>query len=413
MSRHPRDHRVAGALALATFAAAACVAGGIPREQPSARGQPQARAELALRAGRVLDPVTGRYNEAAVILIRNGRISEVIPAREYRADLADSVVDLSQLTVLPGLIDGHVHLVIGGAVPANALADLRAGFTTVVDLGARTHRLLQLRDSINAGHIPGPRVLAAGIWVGVKGGVCEFNGIGIAGGAEEFRARIRSNAAAGAEIAKLCLSGWPGQAFAEPALYELPDDVIRASVAEARANGLVTVAHAISLGSVRAALDAGVDGLAHAAYLDSATALRMRDQRVFMVSTLAALTGGDTSISARSLVSALSLAARNGVPIVFGTDGGVLPHGRNAEELRALVDAGLSPLEAIRAATVNAARAFRIQDSIGTIEQGKVADLIAVVGDPLADIGALARPVLVLSRGRIVRDDRAGAPGEQ
>ena len=398
-------------IALAALAAAACVAGGVTREQPSAPQQLRARAELALRAGRVLDPVTGRYNESAVILVRNGRISDVIPAREYRADLADSVIDLSQLTVLPGLIDGHVHLAIGGTVASNALADLRAGFTTVVDLGARTHRLLQLRDSINAGHLPGPRVLAAGIWVGTTGGVCEFNGIGIAGGPEEFRARIRSNAAAGAEIAKLCLSGWPGQAFAEPASYELPDDVIRASVAEARAQGLVTVAHAISLGSVRAALDAGVDGLAHAAYLDSGAAVRMRDQGVFMVSTLATLTSGDTSIGARSLIGALSLAARNGVAIVFGTDGGVLPHGRNAEELRALVDAGLSPLEAIRAATVNAARAFRIQDSIGMIEPGKVADLIAVAGDPIADIVTLERPVLVVSRGRIVRDDRARFPG--
>ena len=389
--------------------AAGCVASGT-REAPSSRQPERARAEVAVRAGRVLDPVAGRYDQSVVILVRNKRIAEIIPARDYRAEMADSLVDLGQLTVLPGLIDGHVHLVIGGAVAANALADLRAGFTTVVDLGARTHRLLQLRDSINAGHIPGPRVLAAGIWVGRQGGVCEFNGIGIVGGAEEFRARIRANALAGAEIAKLCLSGWPGQAFAEPASYELPDDVIRASVAEARGLGQITLAHAISLGSVRAALDAGVDGLAHTAYVDSAVALRMRDRHMFMVSTLASLTNGDTSIVARSLVSALSLAARNGVPIVFGTDGGVLPHGRNAEELRALVNAGLSPLEAIRAATVNAARAFSIQDSIGTIESGKVADLIAVAGDPLADIGTLGRPVLVMSRGRIVRDDRAIVP---
>lgn len=388
------------ATAVAALAAAACVAGSVAREQP------RERAHLALRAGRILDPVAGRYDESSVILVRNGRISAVIPAREYRAEMADSLVDLSQLTVLPGLIDGHVHLVIGGGVAANALADLRAGFTTVVDLGARTHRLLQLRDSINAGHTPGPRVLAAGIWVGTQGGVCEFNGIGIAGGAEEFRARIRANAIAGAEIAKLCLSGWPAQALAASASYELPDDVIRASVAEARTLGQLTVAHAISLGSVRAALDAGVDGLAHTAYVDSATVVRMRDQRMFMISTLASLTGGDTSIVARSLVSALSLAARNGVSIVLGTDGGVLPHGRNAEELRALVNAGLSPLEAIRAATVNAARAFRIQDSVGTIEAGKVADLIAVAGDPLADIGTLSRPVLVISRGRIVLPNR-------
>jgi imidazolonepropionase-like amidohydrolase len=124
-----------------------------------------------------------------------------------------------------------------------------------------------------------------------------------------------------------------------------------------------------------------------------------------MIPTLASLTANDTSAPARALVSAVRLANQSGVTIVFGTDGGVLPHGRNAEEFRSLVAAGLSPLEAIRAATINAAAAFRLRDSVGTITPGMVADIIAVRGDPLADVGALLGPVFVMSRGRIVRYD--------
>jgi len=272
-----------------------------------------------------------------------------------------------------------------------------------VDLGARGLRLLQLRDSINRGQIPGPRVLAAGMWIGVKGGVCEFNGIGIAGGVEEYRARVRANAQAGAEIAKLCVSGWPAEAFANPTKYELTDEIIRASVAEAHAAHQIVVAHDISLGGVRAAIDAGVDGLAHAAYLDSAAAARMREARMFMIPTLTSLTANDTSAGSRALVAAVRMAHRSGVTLVFGTDGGVLPHGKNAEEFRTLVDgAGLTPIEAIRAATINAAAAFRLRDSVGTIAPRMVADIIAVRGDPLADVSVLSRPVFVMSRGRII-----------
>jgi imidazolonepropionase-like amidohydrolase len=366
----------------------------------------QSRAPtVALHAGRVLHPVSGHHTQATTILVRDGRITAVMPTAQYRPGTADTVVDLRGFTVLPGLIDGHVHLAIGNGVVASAVAELNAGFTTVVDMGARTHRLLQLRDSINRGQLAGPRVLAAGIWVGVKGGVCEFNGIGIAGGVDDFRARIRSNAQAGAEIAKLCVTGWPAEAYANPTKYELSDEIIRASIAEAHAAHQIAVAHDISLGGVRAAIAAGIDGLVHAAYIDSAAAAQMRDRHVFMIPTLASLTANDTSAPARALVSAVRLANQSGVTLLFGTDGGVLPHGRNAEEFRSLVAAGLSPLEAIRAATINAAVAFRLRDSVGTIAPGMVADIIAVRGDPLADVGALLGPVFVMSRGRIVRYD--------
>jgi imidazolonepropionase-like amidohydrolase len=352
-----------------------------------------------IRAGRLVDVRTGQITRDAMIVVNNGRIISVGPPAALAPE--DSVIDLSRYTVLPGLIDAHVHLGIGGTVRDNALADLRAGFTTVVDLGARTARLLQIRDSINGGFIAGPRVLAAGIWIGRQDGVCEFNGIGITGGAEGFRARVRENVAAGADVIKACVSGWPAAAFAKPDEYELPDSVIAAIVQEARRLNRKVIAHDISLAGVQAALRAGVHGLAHAAYVDAATAGRMRANGMFMIPTLASLVGDDTSPGSVALVEAVRRAHNAGVQLVFGTDGGVLPHGQNAQEFVALARAGVSALDMLRAATVNAASAFGIDDSVGVIAAGKVADLIAVDGDPLTDVTALQRVRFVMSRGRI------------
>jgi imidazolonepropionase-like amidohydrolase len=353
----------------------------------------------AIVAGRLLDPETGAIARNQTILVENGRITTVGSAPP---PLGARVVDLSRYTVLPGLIDAHVHLAIGGPVRDNALADLRAGFTTVVDLGARTHRMLRIRDSINAGHIPGPRVLAAGIWVGTRGGVCEFNGIGIDGGPTAFAQRVRENAEAGADLIKVCVSGWPAASHARPDSFEIRHDALAAVVQEAKAAKRLVVAHDISPAGVRAALETGVNGLAHAAYLDSTLARAVARAGMFMIPTLASLTANDSSAVARDLVSGTATAFRAGVPIVFGTDGGVLPHGQNAAEFAALQRAGLSPIAVIRAATINAARALRIADSVGTIKAGMSADLIAVEGDPLTSLDALGRVRFVMLRGREV-----------
>jgi imidazolonepropionase-like amidohydrolase len=355
---------------------------------------------VAIRADRVIDPVTGRVATAQTIVIEGNRIRAVGSSVPLPANA--TVYELSGLTLIPGLIDAHVHLAIGGGVRDNALADLRAGFTTIVDLGARTHRLLALRDSINAGHIPGPRVLAAGIWVGRKDGVCEFGGIGIAGGAEGFRQRVRDNIAAGAEVIKVCVTGWPGDAYANPGVYELPDSTLVAVVQEAHKSGRRVIAHDISLGGVRAGVAARIDGLAHAAFLDSATAASLRQRSVFLIPTLASLTYGDTSAVSRGLFSSVGLAHRLGVRLVFGTDGGVLPHGQNAQEFLALGQAGIPALEQLRAATTNAAQALGLSDSVGRIAPGMVADLVALDGDPLTDARAYQRVKFVMSRGRAV-----------
>jgi imidazolonepropionase-like amidohydrolase len=358
-----------------------------------------AAQRTVIRAGRLLDVHTGQVRRNAMIVVEKDRITTMGSSITLQA--GDSVIDLSNYTVLPGLIDAHVHLGIGGPPRANALADLRAGFTTVVDLGARTTRILRIRDSINAGLIPGPHVLAAGIWIGRKDGVCEFGGIGIPGGAEGFRARVRENVEAGADVIKACVTGWPADAFAQPDSYELPDSVLAAIVNEARGLGRRVIAHDISLGGVKAALKADVSGLAHAAYLDSTTASQMRKRGLFMIPTLTSLAGTDSSAASRGLMNATRLAHRAGVTLVFGTDGGVLPHGQNAREFETLVRAGIPALDAIQSATIVAARALGLT-GVGAIASGSIADIIAVEGDPLADVTALQRVRFVMLRGRIV-----------
>jgi imidazolonepropionase-like amidohydrolase len=361
---------------------------------------------MVIRAGRLLDPATGLVARDQTIIVEDGRISAV--GASLRSSPRDSVVDLSRYTVLPGLFDAHVHLVIGGPMRATALADLRAGFTTIVDLGARTTGVLAFRDSINAGLVPGPRVLAAGIWIGRRNGVCEFGGIGIAGGAEGFRQRVRENVEAGADVIKACVSGWAPDAYAEPDAYELPDSVLLSIVDEARRLRRAVIAHDISLGGVRAAVRAGVRGLAHAAYLDDGTAGLLRDREIFLIPTLASLVGADSSTGARALVAATVLAHRTGVPLVFGTDAGVLPHGQGAEEFVALARAGIPLLDAIRAATTGAARALGVADSLGAVAPGFLADIIAVDGDPLTDASALGRVRFVMVRGRVVEGRKDG-----
>jgi len=293
-------------------------------------------------------------------------------------------------------------LTIGGRMGATAAADLNAGFTTVVDLGARGFNVLRFRDSINAGLRPGPRVLAAGMWIGAKDGVCEFNGIGIAGGADSFRHRVVQNDSAGADLMKACVTGWPAAAFTDPQSAELDAATLQGIVGESHARHKLVFAHDIGLRGVQLALDTHVDGLAHAALIDSATAARMAARGMFMIPTLESLTSGDTTRVAPALARSVMLAYRSGVPLVFGTDGGVLAHGSNAKEFLALARAGISPIDAIRMATLNAAKAFGLADSLGVVAKGKSADLIAVRGDPLTDLVTLASPSFVMVRGVIV-----------
>jgi imidazolonepropionase-like amidohydrolase len=362
-----------------------------------------------LRCARWLDPVAGELQGPSVFEIANGEIVRIIPAADFDRGTARASMDLGSATVLPGLVDAHVHLEIESAPvdtninPAhNALTVLRAGFTTVVDLGATSDAVIRVRDRVAAGTVIGPRILAAGLWAGVKNGVCEFGGIGIADGPAGFRARVRDNVAAGADLIKICVSNWLAPSFQKPGEYEIDDASLAAAVDESRRQKRPVIAHAISLGSVKASIRAGVSGLAHAAFLDEATAAEMKAAGMFMIPTLASLVADRTGPPALALRQSVALAHRAGVPLVFGTDGGVLPHGQNSQEFMAMAAAGIPPIDTIRAATVNAARAFDL-GLTGRIVVGARADLIAVDGNPLDDVAAMTRVIFVMRNGRAFR----------
>jgi imidazolonepropionase-like amidohydrolase len=382
-------------------AVASAVLGGVltcTASQP-----PSAPADVALRASRMLDPASGRVSGPSVILVSSAKIVAIVPAAGFDGKSARTVIDLGTATILPGLTDAHVHLQIGGRPLENASRALGAGFTTLVDLGATSDVVLGLRDRINAGALEGPRILAAGLWAGTKNGVCEFGGIGIAGGPDGFRGRVRDNITAGADIIKVCVTGWPADAFARPDAYEIADDALTAAVDESTRQRRLVIAHAISLGGVKASIRAGVRGLAHSAYVDAATARELKARDMFLIPTLASLVSGSEKPAADALRRSLATAYREGVRIVFGTDGGVLPHGQNAAEFEALTSAGVTPLDAIRAATTNAAAALGLADTVGAIDPGRPADIIGVDGDPIADVRALARVVFVMRDGRVVK----------
>lgn len=396
MVRSMTPFRQRGALALLACSAA------LPSlsERPgAARLRSTADTTLVLSGGEFLDVRAGALRPNGAIVVRGGTIVAIHrPGGAWRPPPDARVLSLEGRTILPGLIDAHAHLTIAGAPAENAAATLQAGFTTVVDLGSANGAGIRLRNEIAAGRVPGPRVIAAGSWIGAKGGVCEFGGATV-GSAEAARARARADLDAGADLLKVCVTGWPAEAIAAPDSVQLKDSLLSVVAATAAAAGRPLYAHAIGRAGALLAADRHARALAHTPIVDSAGAARLKQSGIYVISTLATLTAGEAADRVRRSFLALH---RAGVPVVFGTDAGVLPHGANARELVALTDAGLSPLEALRAATVNAAALLR-SSRIGEIAVGGAADLVVVTGRPLRDLRILERPELVVQGGRAVR----------
>lgn len=352
---------------------------------------------LVIMGGHYVDVRSGTLRANGAIVVRAGRIVALQPpGRRWQPPPGARVIDLEDRTVLPGLIDAHVHLSLAGDPESNARVTLLAGFTTVADLGSAGGAGIRLRDRIAKGQVPGPRIIAAGSWIGERGGVCEFGGATIHGPAEA-RSRARADLEAGADILKVCVTGWPADAVAHPDSIELGAEPLDAVMAVARAARRPVFAHAIGQAGALLAAKHGVRALAHTPVVNSAGAAALARTRVRVISTLASLgprPGGP------EVVASFRLLRRAGVPIVLGTDAGVLPHGQNARELTALTKAGLSPAEALRAATIDAAALLGATDA-GEIKIGAEGDLVVVEGDPLADIHVVERPVLVVQAGRI------------
>jgi imidazolonepropionase-like amidohydrolase len=358
---------------------------------------------IAIRARSMVDVEHGRLIKNVAIIVRNGRIAEIRTGKDLPPGA--SVIDLRNSTVLPGLIDAHVHLALGGAPRANAAVTLEAGFTAVQDLGALNYVNARLRDSVATGVRVAPRIVTAGHWVGISGGTCDFRGTGLQGAAA-FGDRVRQDIAQGVDVIKVCLTGWVTDGVNDSSRVELDSAELDAVMSAARATGKPVFAHAIGPAGARAAVHAGVRGLAHSAFIDSSLALLMKEKGTYVVSTLWSLSGQNDSAAYQRLRERMRAAWRAGVSLAFGTDAGVIPHGQNAREFEALIGLGLSPAEAIRAATLNAAAALRLSDSTGSIAAGKWADLIAVRGNPLEDVRILQHVHWVMKGGRVLKDER-------
>ncbi|HUL17207.1 MAG TPA: amidohydrolase family protein [Terriglobales bacterium] len=402
--------------------------------------------DVAVKAGRVLDVRTGQYAANQIIWIENGRIKEVGAANELAAKLPKGVrvVDLSQDTVLPGLIDCHTHLTMSPWTlgPAglrmsyprqallgarNARVTLEAGFTTVRNVGAGGYSDVALRDAINAGDVPGPRMLVSGPPLSITGGHADENFLapqfnafsdGVADGQDAVIHKVRENIKYGADVIKFMATGGVLSEGDNPALEQYSPEEMRAIVETAHGLGRKVAAHAHGALGIKNAVLAGVDSVEHGSFINEEDIQLMKQHGTYLVPTLYLMDwfmenyralGLSEGVIAKAKVvmpaarENVARAFKEGVKVAFGTDAAVYPHGLNAHEFPVMVSLGLTNLQAIQAATMNAADLLGWSDLVGTLEPGKYGDLIAVQGDPMQDTGVLEHVTFVMKGGEIVK----------
>jgi imidazolonepropionase-like amidohydrolase len=396
-----------------------------------------AAQDATVAARRALDLQAGKLLENVVVRIEKG----VIVSVGARTPGVAVTHDLGDVTLLPGLIDSHTHLVgseeetpydalretparaaIEGV--ANARKTLAAGFTTVRDLGGSDFADVALRDAIAAGHVPGPRMLVATKSLSATGGHGDRNDIpfdivvqrysAIADGPDEIRRKVRENVKYGADWIKVLATGGVGSAGTDPRNADYTEEELRAAVEAAGAKGRDVAAHAHGTEGILRAARAGVRSIEHASMLDDAAIAVLKEKGTFIVSnpqTNAYMlergaAGGYQDYQLRKSrdmyelkKESLRKAIKAGVPVAYGTDAGVQPHGLNGRQLAMYVEAGMTPLEALRSATLVAARLLRQEQRLGRLEPGFVGDVIAVKGNPLEDVRTVESPVFVMKDG--------------
>lgn len=412
----------------------------------AAMAQQAAPESLAIHAGRVIAVPGEKPLGPSTIMVREGRIAEIVPGHVERPGLR--TVDLRDRTVLPGLIDTHVHLsfspdtaLTSAAVDtaedvaliayANGLKTLQAGFTTVRDVGSDGYSIHALRDATEEGRVVGPRIVLSGTSLSIVGGHGDMSGLnrkatealypydytGACTGAVECALRVREAAKYGADLIKITSTGGIRSQQARGLGQHLTDEELTSIITTAHSLGLKVAAHAHGGQGVEASVRAGVDSIEHGTYLDDATAKLMAQRGTWLVPTLGLLDGHDPAEASPAVRAKMEearrvrgrnirLAMQYRVRIAFGTDAGVSPHGENARQFRLMVEQGpMTPMAALRSATVDAAALIDRSDTVGTIEPGKFADLIAVSGDPYSDITVLERVSTVIKGGRVIRHD--------
>ena len=428
--------------ALPALAQTASLTGPVPVAE-----QPASSIEY-VRAGKLLDVRSGKVLDDQIIVIRGARVDRVAPAREQQIPAGAKVVDLSQATVLPGLIDCHTHIMLADTdnshyeeyllkdsyqyrtilATLNVKRDLEAGFTAMRDVETEgaMYSDVDVRNAINQGLIPGPRLKVATRGISSTGGyelegyapqVKVPSGVQLVDGPYEARKAVREQFNYGADLIKMYGNDryrfLPNGQIRSVANFSFEE--VQAIVDEARLKGLKVACHAYDGPGLHYCIDAGVASIEHGIQLDEDAIHKMVAKGTYLVPTLQvyccalekgdlAMSGGKTSRVAIHEVS-FKKALAAGVKIAFGTDAGSFPHGTQAVEFEWMTRYGMSPLDAIRSATVNAADLLGWTDDIGTLEPGKYADLIAVDGNPLSDIKQLEHVKFVMKGGEVVRND--------
>ncbi len=411
--------------------------------------------QTVIRAARLFDGRSETLQPPGLIVVEDGRITGVGPAAVLKPGA--KTIDLGDATLLPGFMDAHVHLtgeigpdsrqdLIDGMArtPAEVAllgtkflqATLHAGFTTVRNLGADDFVDVAMRNAIARGRIEGPRILAASKSLGSMGGHCDpMNGVapgfygrepdwkdGVVSGAESARQAVRYNIKYGADVIKICATGGVLSRNNDVDSPQLTQPEIDAIIDEAHAKGKKVAAHAHGATGAKRAIRGGIDSIEHGSFLDEEALTLMKDKGTYYVPTLHALwsleeaqkkgsvmdprTKLKMALAGRRIGETFRSAAARGVKIAFGTDAGVGIHGTNAEEFVLMVKGGLKPVDALRAATSVDAELFGIASEVGTLESGKIADIVAVPGDPLADITRTRQVFFVMKDGKVVKNAR-------
>lgn len=392
-----------------------------------------------VHAGHLLDVKSGKMMDNVLVTIEGDKIVSVASGA---APATGKVINLPSATLLPGLIDVHTHLTfdpnfgyqeLGVSIPKEALIGaknaritLEAGFTTVRNVGASGYTDIALRDAINEGMVPGPRIMASGPALSITGGHCDQNLLpyewhaksdGAADGVEGVQQKVREIIKYGADVIKVCATGGVLSKGDDPRASQYTLEEMKAIVADAHRLGRKVAAHAHGAQGIAWASEAGVDSIEHGSYIDDAGIKIMKEHGTYLVPTQYlsdwmrenAVKIGLPAMYAEKMKSVTAVSRQNikkafeaGVKIAFGTDAAVYPHGLNAHEFAVYVQMGMTPLQAIQTATVNAADLLG-WSKVGSLETGSFADMIAVNGDPTKDVTLLQNPVFVMKGGAVVR----------
>ena len=419
-----------------------------PRITPEA---PVGKGVVVIKAARLIDGTGAAPISNAIVVVTDNTITAVGSAGSVQVPANAKVIDLGDVTLLPGFIDAHTHLigrVLGDPAGDNAgvrdfesfaaiisvqhaQATLMAGFTTVRNVGASgKFDDMALRKAIDEGWTPGPRMMSAGHAIGMRGGHCDENGFrpglfdpgieeGVADGPDQIRAAVRYQIKYGADVIKTCATGGVLSEGDAVGATQYTYEELKALVDEANKLERKVAAHAHGTEGIKIAVRAGVSSIEHGSFLDEEGARLMKERGTFLVPTLsaaeavekAAKTGVLKGLRAEKALAAaaaarhaIKLAVANKIPIALGTDAGVVPHGSNAHEFVLMVQrGGMSNMDSIVAGTLNAAKLLGWDKHLGSLTTGKWADIVAVSGDPLANIENMQHTVFVMKNGVIYK----------